>query len=278
MRSDVKPLYYTLRIACALCFIGHGAFGFITKQVWCNYFAVVGIGEATSYTLMPLVGFADVTCGMLLLFYPVRIAAAWLIVWGLATALMRPLSGEPFAEFVERAGNYGAPFILMALSGGFSLQGRWSQLLKPQEDLSKVQWKLVTVSLQVVGFALLAGHGWLNVIAKQGLIEQYAASGFQSPERIAMIVGVVEIAGAFSLLLWPVRNVVLLLLAWKVVSETQYPLFPFFEWVERAGSYAILLALWIALKNKQYTVGLFRRRYTEETANSTLAPELNRQL
>jgi hypothetical protein len=54
-----------------------------------------------------------------MLVYPIRAVAGWLVVWGLATASMRPLSGEPFAEFIERAGNYGAPFVLLLIQGGF---------------------------------------------------------------------------------------------------------------------------------------------------------------
>ncbi len=43
-------LHYTLRIASAMCFIGHGAFGIITKKIWLNYFAVFGIGPAMATT------------------------------------------------------------------------------------------------------------------------------------------------------------------------------------------------------------------------------------
>ena len=46
-------IYYTLRFAVAMCFIGHGAFGVITKPIWCNYFAVFGIGHDEAYRLMP---------------------------------------------------------------------------------------------------------------------------------------------------------------------------------------------------------------------------------
>ncbi|MGQ0642327.1 MAG: hypothetical protein ACT4P6_16390 [Gemmatimonadaceae bacterium] len=61
--------YWILRFGAALCFIGHGAFGFI------------------------------------------------MAVWGLWTALLRPLSGEPFFDTIERAGNYGVPLALLLLSG-----------------------------------------------------------------------------------------------------------------------------------------------------------------
>ena len=116
-----QKLYYTLRFASAMCFIGHGAFGIITKPIWCNYFAVAGIGKVMAYHLMPWVGSFDILCGILMLVYPLRIVPIWLVIWGTATALMRPMSGEPFAEFIERAGNFGAPLALLLISGGVRL-------------------------------------------------------------------------------------------------------------------------------------------------------------
>lgn len=236
-----------------MCFIGHGVFGVITKPVWCNYFAVFGIGETLAYKLMPVVGIADIVLGFVLLFYPIRIAAAWLIFWGLFTASLRPLSGEPFAEFLERAGNYGAPFILIILTAGpEKIFTRWFQKIHiPASALSTIQWKWIVISLQVIGFTLLVGHGWLNAIEKPGILKQYIALGIESPTAWAQLIGTVEILGALSLLLWPARHVVLGLFIWKVMSEVYYPVYPFFEWVERGGSYAILLALWIVLQDKE---------------------------
>src|SRR5215467_7198094 len=100
-----QKIHYTLRIAAAMCFIGHGSFGIITKEIWTNYFAVFGIGHDTAYAMMPYVGGIDILFGLMILFYPVRIIAGWLVVWGLITAALRPLSGEPFAELIERGGN-----------------------------------------------------------------------------------------------------------------------------------------------------------------------------
>ncbi len=88
-----QKIHYVLRIAVAMCFIGHGAFGIITKQVWCNYFAVFGIGSTTAYQLMPVVGAVDILMGISMLVYPTRAIAGWLVGWGLVTALCRPLSG-----------------------------------------------------------------------------------------------------------------------------------------------------------------------------------------
>jgi hypothetical protein len=239
-----------------MCFVGHGAFGIITKQVWCNYFAVFGIGERLAYQLMPVVGLVDIVLGLSLLVYPVRAVAAWLVFWGLFTALLRPLSGEPFAEFLERAGNYGAPLVLLILL--YTRAFSWFQKTAPFDTIDKRQLRTIVRSLQWIGFILLAGHGWLNVIGKAGLLKQYASIGFENPESIAQIIGIIEILGAASLVLFPLRSVILILFIWKLVSETQYTAFPILEWVERGGSYAILLVLWIVLKNNEASDQAFR--------------------
>jgi len=110
-----QKIYYTLRVASAMCFIGHGVFGIITKAIWCNYFAVFNIGHDMAYQLMPILGSVDILMGLSLLFYPTGVVLIWLVIWGLITAALRPLSGEPIAEFLERAGNFGAPLVLLLL-------------------------------------------------------------------------------------------------------------------------------------------------------------------
>ena len=66
LNTEAK-LYQIFRIAIAMCFIGHGAFGIITKQIWCNYFAVFGIGQDMAYRLMPFVGTFDIIMGILII-------------------------------------------------------------------------------------------------------------------------------------------------------------------------------------------------------------------
>ena len=74
--------YWILRVGAALCFIGHGAFGFITKAAWVPYFGVVGIAEPWAWRLMPWVGAVDVMAGMAVLFAPL---AAMLIRRGMTS-------------------------------------------------------------------------------------------------------------------------------------------------------------------------------------------------
>ena len=65
-----------------MCFIGHGSFGIITKPIWCNYFAVFGIGHDLSYRLMPIMGSFDILAGVAMLAYPLRAIPGWLVVLG----------------------------------------------------------------------------------------------------------------------------------------------------------------------------------------------------
>ncbi|MBS1661032.1 MAG: hypothetical protein JST68_08280 [Bacteroidetes bacterium] len=242
-------MHYILRIAAAMCFIGHGAFGIITKPIWCNYFAVFGIGKDLAYTLMPIVGSVDIILGLILLFYPIRAIPAWLVAWGIVTASLRPLSGEPFAELIERAGNFGAPLALLILgskAGQNFLSGLWSKL-DPNPRPTKKTFDNVVLCLRIVVFLLLVGHGWLNLIGKKALLAQYTSLGFPNPEKIASLVAGFELGAAVIVLIKPVRYLLLIFFIWKMGTELFYPKWEIFEWVERAGSYGAILALYVAL-------------------------------
>ncbi|GGH05020.1 hypothetical protein [Mucilaginibacter phyllosphaerae] len=265
MVKTEQKIHYVLRLAVAMCFIGHGAFGIITKQIWCNYFAVFGIGTQTAYKLMPWVGAADIALGVMMLFRPMRAIALWLVIWGAFTASLRPLSGEPFAELIERAGNFGAPLALLVLSGGVK---NFRQLFEPIDPAKDVDAKTVSnvfTCLKLVGFLLLMGHGWLNIIQKKGLLNQYAFIGFSNPARVAQLAGVFEIAAAFLVLIKPVRSILLVLIIWKISTELLYPHYEVFEWIERGGSYGTLIALWFT--SKQISTNLNKSHYTVFTKN-----------
>jgi uncharacterized membrane protein YphA (DoxX/SURF4 family) len=244
LAEPASRMYITLRIASAMCFIGHGIFGIITKPVWCNYFAVFGIGHDMAYRLMPVVGTIDIAMGLILLLYPLRIVPLWLVIWGFVTASLRPLSGEPFAEMIERAGNYGAPLALLFLSGG--LKGcLWARLGGPSGERGRAN---ALLCLRIAVFLLLIGHGWLNLIEKKALLQQYSGLGFPEPIRTALFVGLFEILAAAAVLVRPVRPLLLVLFVWKMGTELFYPHYELFEWIERGGSYGCLLALFFGLE------------------------------
>jgi uncharacterized membrane protein len=248
MLKTEQKIHYVLRVAIAMCFIGHGTFGIITKQIWCNYFAVFGIGTDAAYTLMPWVGVADILLGIIMLFYPMRAIALWLVIWGALTASLRPASGEPFAELIERAGNFGAPLALLILSGGVKSFRQLFVRIDPNAVVDAKTIKNVFTCLKLVGFLLLMGHGWLNLIQKKGLLSQYASLGFTYPAKVAQFAGVFEIAAALVVLIKPIRSVLLIFIVWKISSELLYPHYEVFEWIERGGSYGTLIALYLATK------------------------------
>jgi hypothetical protein len=246
-----KKIYYTLRIASAMCFIGHGAFGIITKAIWCNYFGVFGIGHDAAYTLMPYVGSIDILCGLLILFYPVRIVFAWLVVWGCFTALLRPLSGEPFAEFIERAGNFGTPLALLFLT--YSKENnKWLKTVSIKHiQFNETTRKHVMMCLKAVVFLLFVGHGLLNFFEKKSLLDQYHSLGFSNTANVAHIIGSLEILAAVSVLIKPISSVLLIFFIWKMASELFYPHWELFEFIERGGSYGAILALWFLTNTSQ---------------------------
>lgn len=243
-----QKLHYTLRFAVAMCFIGHGIFGIITKPVWCNYFAVFGVSSPMAYQLMPPLGVVDILLGITMLVYPMRVIPLWLVIWGFITAMLRPLSGEPLGEFIERAANFGTPLALLLMSAGTGESIKsWFMPIDPNSQADAKTLSRVITCLRIVVFLLLAGHGWLNLIEKKGLIGQYTRLGFSNPATVAHLVGAFEITAGIAVLVRPFRSLLLALFIWKITTELFYPHYEMVEWIERGGSYGAILALWFAL-------------------------------
>ena len=123
--TRIARVQWILRVACAGEFVGHGAFGVMTKAAWVPYFAVAGIPPATAYVLMPLIGLVDISMGLLVLTRPVRGALLYMTVWGLWTATIRPLAGEPIWEFVERIPNWAIPLAFLCVRGFGRSRHEW---------------------------------------------------------------------------------------------------------------------------------------------------------
>ena len=242
--------YWALRLGAAFCFIGHGAFGFITKAAWLPYFAVVGIPEPWAWRLMPIVGAVDVLAGMAVLFAPRGLPLVYMTIWATWTALLRPLSGEPVFEALERAGNYGVPLALMLLTAmPRSIRGLGQRLDRASTDVRAIT--LARQALQWSTVLLLAGHGALGMANKAMLTSHYAVLGL--PADTTVIVGWFEIALAIAVAVRPMAGVLIFVCAWKLATEFLFVTAgaPIWEFVERAGSYAAPLALALLLRDRQ---------------------------
>ncbi len=244
--SPATILFRILRVGTAMCFIGHGAFGVLTKKAWLPYFAVGGIHGPTAWQLMPLIGGMDIAMGVLALLWPCRALFLWASAWTVWTALCRPLAGEGWPEFFERAGNYGVPIATLALVG---LHAPWFARLAetPAGFVGRTRDRVAWI-LRVTTATLLAGHGACGVILQKASLAQHYA--VLAPGRAAALVPAVgwfEFFLALLVLVFPVPSVLVALCAWKLGCESLF-LFsgapaPYFEMLERGGSYLAPLAL-----------------------------------
>ena len=247
--APAQALWWLLRLGAAFCFIGHGAFGLLRKEAWLPYFALVGIGPEAAAALMPLVGTVDIVAGVLLLVRPRPVVAAYMAVWAVWTALLRPLTGEPAWEALERAGNYGVPAALLLLMAFRGRVGDWRSWVRPAtaRPLEPALAARLRLVLAATAATLLVGHAGLAIGGKALLVEHHAALGLAPAAGAALtpIVGWMQLALAAAILLRPTAGVGILVCAWKVASESLFLVAgaPVWEFVERAGSYAAPLAL-----------------------------------
>lgn len=108
-----KKLEWTLRVGIAAEFIGHGVLAIQGKASWIKWISMITGAEAqTAATLLLLVGIMDVAFGLLVLVRPWNPALLWMTFWGFWTALVRPIVGESWLDFVERGANWAAPLAL----------------------------------------------------------------------------------------------------------------------------------------------------------------------
>jgi len=237
-----------LRIGVAMEFIGHGVLGFLHPAAWTPYFALVGIPRDTAVMLMPLIGSFDVAMALVALFYPLPGAVLYMALWGLGTALLRPLAGEPAWEAIERAGNFGVALALFLMARGEGVRS-WLSFT----GFSALDRRLrgqVCWTLRLTTAGILLGHGALGLLVRKPLFSTYyAAIGLQGA-WVEPCIGAFECALALAVLLWPGSGLLIFVAAWKLATEALSPMAgsPIWVFVEHGGSYAAPLAL--ALLNR----------------------------
>jgi hypothetical protein len=108
----MKNLKYLLRIAIFLTFLGHGISAIKGNNLWLAYLEVVGFSLEKSKELILIIGIFDVIIAFIILLKPYKYVVLWSVIWAFSTALIRPISGEPIWEFIERGSNWITPLIL----------------------------------------------------------------------------------------------------------------------------------------------------------------------
>jgi len=229
VNSKVK---FLLQVGVAGCFIGHGVFGLLKKTQWLVFFNWAGIDVDTAYNIMPVIGLMDISLGLLVLVRPYRWVLVWMVFWALFTAFLRPVLGLSIFEFFERAGNYGVPLALLAMTAS--------------QDSFKDDGKRILVWSTAF---LMIGHGGLAVSGKQILLDHWQFLRIADPLRFVPIMGWFEIVVGVWVGLRPQVSILLFIFFWKVFTESLYPLAgaPIWEFIERFGSYVAPLAIAIGI-------------------------------
>ena len=123
---NTKLIEWVLRVAVAGEFLGHGMFAVLGKAQWIGWISTMtGADAATAGTLLTLVGIFDLLVALIILTQPIRIFLLWAVFWGFWTALVRPLVGESFWDFIERFANWGAPLALLLVLGWPKTTREW---------------------------------------------------------------------------------------------------------------------------------------------------------
>ena len=270
-------MHWTLRITAALCFIGHGTWGLITKAGWLPFFQSQGIEPDIAWKLQPLIGAFDILMAVILLRKPNRTILIWMFLWALWTAILRPLAGNlekiqvdgewivqlatdsmrvakmQIWEFLERAGNWGPPFILLVMGGAFALSNK--DLVTPYKEPEIKDSTIDTVFflLKACLALLLIGHaGFGFAVEKKMLIDHWQSIGVNADVAFITQVGYAEFVLGVLIFIAPLRPLILLALGWKLFTEFLYVpadtvagmgIVNIFEWIERWGDYGVPLAM-----------------------------------
>lgn len=270
-------LHWTLRITAALCFIGHGTWGIITKSGWLPFFASQGIEPDIAWKLQPLIGLFDILMAVILLKKPNRTILIWMFLWALWTAILRPLAGNlekiqidgewvvqlatdsmrvakmQTWEFWERAGNWGPPFILLVMGGAFAITRK--DLMVPYEEPQLKDSTINTVfflSKTCLALLLIGHAGFGFAVEKKMLIDHWQSIGVNADISFITKVGYAEFLLGVLIFVNPVRPLILFALGWKLFTEFLYVpadtvtgmgIVNIFEWIERWGDYGLPLTI-----------------------------------
>lgn len=108
---------WVLRIGVFGTFLGHGIFALQGKEDWIPLITSTGMPESFAVNVLPVIGIVDILVAILTLIKPLKVILVWAIIWAFATALIRPIAGKPFWDFVERSANWATPLALLAIQG-----------------------------------------------------------------------------------------------------------------------------------------------------------------
>lgn len=114
--ENKKKIEWILRIGVAGEFAGHGLLAIGGKADWVGWIGqMIKVSEPTATALLLWAGISDLIVATIILIKPIRPVILWAAFWGFWTALVRPLVGVGWLDFIERFANWAAPLALYYL-------------------------------------------------------------------------------------------------------------------------------------------------------------------
>src|SRR3989338_6214071 len=111
---NTKLISWILRIGVAGEFFGHGMLALGGKADWIKWMSQIACtSPEMSATLIWWVGAFDLLIALIVLLRPIPAAFLWAAFWGFWTALVRPIVGVGWLDFIERWANWAAPLALL---------------------------------------------------------------------------------------------------------------------------------------------------------------------
>lgn len=252
----IHKLEWILKITVAMCFIGHGFWGTVSKPGWVELITPFGFSQSFASGSLPWIGWVDISLGILILIRPCRAWLWYAFLWTVLTATLRPIAGMSFFEVPERAGNFGIPLAFLVLVAGMcNSQSFFGKIKLRKIDpnlLSDRRLRTVKLILQCSIGLLLIGHGGLVAITqKEMYVHHMAVLNITATPAILQIVGWFEILLGLFVTIKPNIKLLWFIFFWKIFTESLYPfagnLVDVFETIERWGDYGGPLALMLIL-------------------------------
>lgn len=117
--KDTKKIEWVLRVGVAGEFLGHGLLAIGGKKDWIGWMVqLIHVSNPTAVTLLLLVGISDLIVAAIVLLKPIRPVLLWATFWGFWTALVRPIVGVGWLDFIERFANWASPLALYYIVRG----------------------------------------------------------------------------------------------------------------------------------------------------------------
>ena len=113
--KSFQIISWVLKIGVFGIFFGHGIYAIQVNTAWVPFLVVVGFSNEFALQIMPYIGILDIIIAISVLIKPLRIILIWAVFWAFLTALMRPIAGGSWLDFIERSGNWATPLALFLL-------------------------------------------------------------------------------------------------------------------------------------------------------------------